>query len=499
MFSLKVSNFRSFKEEFFDFRRINILIGENSSGKSSLLKLLLALKQTIHGLDRRDINLLLSGNEIDLGNYQESVYYHNENLPIKLIFTFGDDFYRYYINSFTSEIEDESEIFNMDKLHTDSDIHINYFKSAITTQTTLDVSINKELDSHESLITIISNPEIGIIKIKFEPKEIDAEKRIHPHVKPKSIITFDRIKDKTLYSIPSIEFSKEGFFTVIDGYSFKTQIYKFLNVPRYVDDIVDSELPEEELKGKQFANQLFHEIGFLLVSQNYLRAILNKIEYVNPISTKPLRFYFNRDAKNINSIANIEDFVDFLSKPSIKSSELTEELIFILKKFGIAESIDIVKNQSLPVKELRIKIKDLMSNITDVGYGVSLQLPIIMKALLSERIPGNEKTILLIEQPEVHLHPKLQAEFIDTLLSIGCENIYIIETHSEHIVRKLQVIVKEKKYGIKSSDVSINYLRRIDTKTEKSSHTIEDDGFLNPPFPSGFFDNSYLLAKDLLN
>ena len=138
---------------------------------------------------------------------------------------------------------------------------------------------------------------------------------------------------------------------------------------------------------------------------------------------------------------------------------------------------------------------------------MSLQLPIFAQAIVSEGLKlsknGDEfftGQTLLIEQPEVHLHPHLQAKFIETLLSIGDNNVYFIETHSEHIIRMLQVLVKTKKFGLKSEDISINYFRKDGKSMIKSIHKINPEtGKLSPNFPKGFYDVSYDLAFQLMD
>jgi predicted ATPase len=146
-----------------------------------------------------------------------------------------------------------------------------------------------------------------------------------------------------------------------------------------------------------------------------------------------------------------------------------------------------------------IKINDLDSNIQDVGLGVALQLPIIAQALIdNEYIISNIKgKILLIEQPEIHLHPRLQAKLIEVLVKYAPNNTYIIETHSEHIVRKLQVLVKEG--SLQPEDVSINYLARGDGGSKTVKHNILPNGQMETPFPKGFYDNTYTLFKALLD
>jgi predicted ATPase len=126
---------------------------------------------------------------------------------------------------------------------------------------------------------------------------------------------------------------------------------------------------------------------------------------------------------------------------------------------------------------------------------VSLQIPIIFEAFIAEQNGGET---FLIEQPEIHLHPKLQAKFIETLLRLGDKNNYIIETHSEHIVRMLQVIVKDTKFNLNCDETKIFYFSRGNDSFEISEHPLDKDGKMSKPFPTGFYDSSYILTKKLM-
>lgn len=96
MFKLKVHNYRSFQSQEFNFSRINILIGENSGGKSSLLKLLLALKQTLDSPSEG--NLKLNGDYTNLGNFDEVVYYRKKNRKIKIGFESDVNYFQFFLN-----------------------------------------------------------------------------------------------------------------------------------------------------------------------------------------------------------------------------------------------------------------------------------------------------------------------------------------------------------------------------------------------------------------
>ncbi len=191
---------------------------------------------------------------------------------------------------------------------------------------------------------------------------------------------------------------------------------------------------------------------------------------------------------------DIEKFTNLVTNQRVSKKHLSK-FSKILSDFGIADDFKIISPRNLPVSELRVKIKELTSNVKDVGYGVALQIPMLFEAFIAEQNFGNT---FLIEQPEVHLHPKLQSRFIETLLSLGDKNSYIIETHSEYIVRMLQVIAKNKSHNISNDEIRIFYFSRGEEKFEVSRHDLDSNGKMINDFPSGFFDNSYNLTKSLM-
>ena len=85
---------------------------------------------------------------------------------------------------------------------------------------------------------------------------------------------------------------------------------------------------------------------------------------------------------------------------------------------------------------------------------------------------------ILVEQPELHLHPKLQANLMKIIVEYndeGRENRFIIETHSEHMLRKVQVMVV--KGELNKDDVVVYYFDNKDGTTRKKEMEIEDTGF----------------------
>ena len=120
--------------------------------------------------------------------------------------------------------------------------------------------------------------------------------------------------------------------------------------------------------------------------------------------------------------------------------------------------------------------------LPDVGFGISQLLPFVVQSLVSA------KQIISIEQPEVHVHPKLQADLGDLLaeaIQKPRQNQFIIETHSEHLVLRLQRLVYEKK--LKPEQVSVIYVSRGPEGAETQRLRLDEDGDFIDDWPNGFF------------
>lgn len=107
--------------------------------------------------------------------------------------------------------------------------------------------------------------------------------------------------------------------------------------------------------------------------------------------------------------------------------------------------------------QIQVNLGGAMTNLMDVGYGVSQALPLVVDCLRK----GSGDTFLL-QQPEVHLHPKAQAEmatFLGALAKLRNKR-FLIETHSDYIIDRIRMDVRDRRSGLRPEDVSLLYFER---------------------------------------
>lgn len=183
---------------------------------------------------------------------------------------------------------------------------------------------------------------------------------------------------------------------------------------------------------------------------------------------------------------------------------ISEYLNKWINQFEIANDINILLDETGEDVKVYIINGNQKTLITDMGYGSSQLLPIILKFSLA-MIPGSDlssgKKIIIIEEPETNLHPRLQSLLADFFVDFQkrTRHFLIIETHSEYLIRKLQYLTAKKE--IKPEDVIIYYFHKPNEvpKGEKQVKKIkiQEDGCLSDNFGPGFFDEADNLATQL--
>jgi len=128
----------------------------------------------------------------------------------------------------------------------------------------------------------------------------------------------------------------------------------------------------------------------------------------------------------------------------------------------------------------------------DVGIGISQVLPVLVMAY------GSQGKLLAMEQPEIHLHPALQAELGDVFIEAALgsrQNTFILETHSEHLIlrlmRRMRETYQQKETGlppITPADVSVLYVEPDGARSIIREMPLNELGELIKSWPGGFFE-----------
>ena len=205
---------------------------------------------------------------------------------------------------------------------------------------------------------------------------------------------------------------------------------------------------------------------------------------IGPIRSEPRRTYDPLGTALTPQGREIPDILRDVKVSDKRSWNILKgKLVKFGKSSGLFSDIDVrTFSESLSDPfQLKIQAKGRESNLIDVGYGISQVLPILVHAILAK------ERKFLVQQPEVHLHPKAQAE-LASLLVISAnkkknKNSFIVETHSDYMIDRVRIEIMKGK--ISPKDVSLIFLESVENKV--AVHNIEFDRQANLKFePEGY-------------
>ena len=228
---------------------------------------------------------------------------------------------------------------------------------------------------------------------------------------------------------------------------------------------------------------------------NYEKSLIysEKRPYASaPVRSKPRRTYDparpTRDPEG--------DYIPmYLANAYFQDKRQWNALKDALEKFGKASGLfdeisvkPLGKRDSEPfqvqIRKFGKRAKGPQRNLIDVGYGVSQVLPIITDLLRREvrDVRRDEETkslrpIFLLQQPEVHLHPSAQAALGSLFCQIaGSDRQLVVETHSDHLLDRARMDVRDGTTNLSPEDVSILFFERDDLNVRIHSLGIDNEG-----------------------
>lgn len=408
--TLRIQNFKGWKDTGeIQFAPITLFLGSNSSGKSSIGQFLMLLKQSSTSADRQTVLFLGdSDSVVELGGPVDMLYLHDtENLL---------DF---------------------------------EYQWTLPRDTTLTTGSTSENTNDPIIDSLRFHGQVGVYG--KETKSLEVEKMEYTAIyndKKTLSISLDRVEKAS---------SARAYRAVSELYKLNRTTGRAWEIPspyRFYG------FPTEMLtyfKNAWFTTQLnaAHE------------QLFSTISYIGPLRERGERHYRWTGFAPASVGATGKDAIlallasrtqkrryNFKVKQPVKNLESV--VAKALKDMGLIEEFEITKisedRQDYDVK-VRTKSSGTMTDIPDVGFGVSQILPVIVQLYYA---PAN--SIIIMEQPELHLHPSAQSALADIMIEAisARENArprniqLIIETHSEHFLRRFQRRIAEKKLSEKS-------------------------------------------------
>ena len=396
--SVSFENYKAFSEkQTMQLKPITILIGKNSSGKSSIAKLFTLLENSLNG----DIDepLRLKNNGVELGESLDNLFFGNTTAAISLNFNI----------LFENNVQ-------------------------------IEVSLFKKADGY------------GLDIIEWKYKDNRQE--------------FD------------LELIAEGYFDSISNKLYECEFKGFIPTKFIEKDTTEN------------------------LSANFKIEAID-VDYIGPFRILPERcFYLTgqtefRDTgitgenayemlgvSKLNRYDELHENVEKWYEENFDGWKLTVKNInetyfqIILSKDIFRTDIDDIDNKTYG-REFKI-------NIVDVGQGMNQALPLVVRANVINR----PNSIIVLEQPELHLHPAAHGDLAELFAKSSKENnqTFIIETHSENIILRLRKLIVENDFGFTKDDLIIYWIEDAELKgKELREITVDEEGVLSD-WPEGVFN-----------
>jgi predicted ATPase len=263
-------------------------------------------------------------------------------------------------------------------------------------------------------------------------------------------------------------------------------------------------IPQFALIGKPLTDStvLYSYINlysFFEWASSLLKGYLKRIIYIGPLREYPERVY----SYSGNIPSNVGKSGKYTPDILMKRKDLIDKVNEWFNRFEIDYRLNV---DPLKRNLFALTLTDTRTGCAvspkDVGFGIGQLLPILVQGALAEN------KILFIEQPEIHIHPRLQAElgsFISEMAGRPGQrenpifdefgNQFIIETHSEHLILRLLRLIRDTTNGelkegekpLRPEDVAVIYAKPTEQGTELIELRISKDGDFIDKWPEGFF------------
>lgn len=432
---LRARNFKSWRDTGpLRLARLTGLFGANSSGKTSLLQILLMLKETVLSPDRKLVlNLGGEYSPLDLGTFSDIVHNHETGQELELEF-------------------------------------------AWTLPETLEIS---DPETQDEALYRISDLSFDVVI---------AERAERPVV------------ERFRYRFDKQEYGMRRTGTKPDG--------------KHEFELVHGAYPARRTQGRPWplpapvkcygfpdeATTYYQNVGFLPDFERSFVELFSRVAYLGPLRSNPERRYIwggdrpsdvgwdGSDAVAALLAARSEGLKSGRGKGKGRRYKSVEERVNEwLHTMGLAEGCRLKPiAEGRTDHEFRVQTRKAAPEvlIADVGFGVSQVLPVLV---LCYYVP--EGSTVILEQPEIHLHPSVQAALADVFIDVVKERQVqiIVESHSEHLLRRLQRRMAER--VLEQQDTALYFCQLENGASHITELQVDPEGNIRN-WPEDFFGDT---------
>lgn len=436
-----LENFKAFQYAEIDIKPITILVGPNNGGKTSLLRSISLIQQTLRG---SSADVLKLRGAINFGDFNDIFHQNSENKEIRFRFDFDDN--KYFDVKFKNE---KNKIIVKDFSCNNGEFEYNI------------ENIQSTKNAKEEECYVPAN-----LSINYKYKKV--LERLSSHA--------------------NIDIYRENFFFLLQASILDKDLNILIN--KIIKTLNDEKFKETDPELPNFIKVLTFILNLQKDSNDFYQSIKQEFDNLNYIG--PIRAVADRNY-GIGSYDNVGFYGEHAVQIIEENTEIHKETKRIFKKLGIANDFEVstLPNQKNFEFKFKTDITESGVNFADVGCGSSQILPIIVQSLYAP-----DDSMIIIEQPEVHLHPKIQADLAGFLVeSISSNKKFLIETHSEYFIERIRTCIM--KNPVLSEKVLIYYIDQ--NKDKKQSEIIKIE--INPKgqystLPEGYLTNIRLEEID---
>jgi predicted ATPase len=517
-------NFRRFKNfPELEYGGITLLVGKNNSGKSTLVKAIMLFYEYLLSCNVKQFNF--SGDKLEDTNivtFDRALNINANKNGEKIIkFEFEISQTQFSVELSGTENSTKADVYNL------TIISIEGYKIEIKPQVeTITVSkANSEVENKiennsisEEINTLQSL--IKSDKIKKSSKEyLEAVDRLNSLIdKHKTDENQDVILNNDQFELTTHYSDSNSIFDIIEEFISENTSKYFLSTGREnpIDNEVDFYYDE-----KVDDYRAFYELRYDLSNLNsFLKIDFEEIEYyyLGASSHKQSALFAIRDKSN-----GLAQAIHEYKQLGIDKATGSAAYLFVKKWmseqfFDIGDELEITMHAG-EAYEVRVSKRGVSVALADKGMGSIQAILLILRLaciiykrsvddkgdkenpfIQMDKILNKDKTFIIIEEPELNLHPAMQSKLADLFHDVYSKfNIQlIVETHSEYLIRKTQLIVKENEYEVIPNENPFTVVYFDSNEDKQWIMEYREDGKFANEFGTGFYDESAMLTLNLL-